>query len=223
MKKLLRPLAILLALVLMLSMTVVAADGDPTVTEKSEYLGADQVRDTADDIVTAKFNGTNEFESLTVTYKVGAANVGMTYLCWLLAMDAEGKLIPPTESNVGDVVLDLKDANAVATADSNGLVTFSNVIPKTDSIVSCAIAISGMNGMELVKVGEIKVPYIPGDVDMSGTVDVGDATMLLRYLAGLVDDLSTINLKAADTDGSGSVDVGDGTTLLRTLAGLPTE
>lgn len=204
MKKLLRPLAILLVLVLMLSMTAFATGDNPEVIKAVSGLGHTWKAD---------------YSSLKITYEVGAENAGKTYLCWLLTMDADGDIEVPTETTVGDRVLDIKDA----VADANGVVTFENVIPKTDTMVSCAIAISGMNGVELFKAGEIKVPYIPGDVDMSGTVDVGDATMLLRYLAGLVDDLSTINLKAADTDGSGSVDVGDGTTLLRTLAGLPTE
>ena len=66
----------------------------------------------------------------------------------------------------------------------------------------------------------IEAKYIIGDVDKSGTVDVGDATMLLRYLAGLVEDESSMSLDASDTDGSSAVDVGDATKLLRVLAGL---
>ncbi len=63
-------------------------------------------------------------------------------------------------------------------------------------------------------------PYITGDVDGSGEVDVGDATRLLRYLAQLTGESETVILPAADIDGSGEVDVGDVTRLLRVLAGL---
>lgn len=195
MKKLLRPLAILLILVLMLSMTVVAAEGDPTVT-------------VTDAKVTAQFND-GKFESLTVTYQ---GTAGMTYMCWLLAMDAEGDIIPPTEQNAETVVLDVKDADA----DGTGKATFSNMIPKTDSMVSCAIAISGMNGVELVKVGEIKVPYILGDVNDDGVIDTKDLTRLARHLVGAS---VVINEKAANTNGDNTIDTKDLTRLARYLVG----
>lgn len=201
MKKLLRPLAILLALVLMLSMTAVAAAGDPTVTVETAYK----------DVVTASFNG-GKFESLTVTYQ---GTAGMTYMCWLLAMDAEGKIIPPTEQNVETVVLDVKDADA----DGTGKATFNNMIPKTDSMVSCAIAISGMNGVELVKVGEIKVPFTYGDVNDDGTPDTIDAMFIARFAVGL-DVEGTFIEAAGDVNLDDSTDTVDSMFIARYAVGL---
>lgn len=198
MKKFLRPLALMLVLVLMFSMSVIAADGDPTVT-------------TTDANATAEFNGTN-FESLTVTYQ---GTAGMTYMCWLLAMDENGNIVLPTESNVDTVVLDIKDA----VADPTGKATFPNVLPKTESMVSCAIAISGMGGMSLVKVGEINVPYTVGDVDLDGDITAADAVMLNQYLAGMDgSDLTGANYMAADMDGDGDITAADAVALNQYLA-----
>lgn len=63
-------------------------------------------------------------------------------------------------------------------------------------------------------------PYPVGDVDQSGAMDVGDATRMLRYLAGLTTANDIVNLDVADVDGSGAADVGDVTKMLRVLAGL---
>lgn len=62
-------------------------------------------------------------------------------------------------------------------------------------------------------------PYKLGDVNEDGEVKVGDATLLLRYLAGF-EELSERQLSAADTTQDGNVLVGDATLLIRYLAGL---
>ena len=60
-----------------------------------------------------------------------------------------------------------------------------------------------------------------GDVNSDGSVTVQDATVLQKYLAGLV-TLSDEQLAVADTNGDGSVTVADATAIQKYLAGLVT-
>ena len=58
-----------------------------------------------------------------------------------------------------------------------------------------------------------------GDVNGDGSADSADATMILRYDAGLI-ELDDGQLAAADFNGDGSVDSADSTAILRADAGL---
>ena len=103
-------------------------------------------------------------------------------------------------------------------ADEDGEITFENVYPK--EMINSNIMISGTGFTAPVIVAEIQSkPILKGDVDGSGAVDVGDATTLMKVLAGLSGDFIP-ELNVADVDNSGSIDVGDATTLLKVLAGL---
>lgn len=103
-------------------------------------------------------------------------------------------------------------------ADEDGEITFENVYPK--EMMNSNIMISGTGFTAPVIVAMIQdEPILKGDVDGSGTVDVGDATTLMKVLAGLSGDFVP-ELDVADVDNSGSIDVGDATTLLKVLAGL---
>ena len=106
-------------------------------------------------------------------------------------------------------------------ADEDGEITFENVYPKV--MMNSNIMISGTGFAAPVIVAEIVMdepdPVLKGDVDGSGAVDVGDATTLMKVLAGLSGDFIP-ELNVADVDNSGSIDVGDATTLLKVLAGL---
>ena len=66
-----------------------------------------------------------------------------------------------------------------------------------------------------------KPEQIIGDVNDDGSVTVLDATMLQKYIAGLV-SLSNEQLALADTNGDGSVTVLDATEIQKYLAGLVT-
>lgn len=66
-----------------------------------------------------------------------------------------------------------------------------------------------------------KPEQIIGDVNDDGSVTVLDATMLQKYIAGLV-SLSNEQLTLADTNGDGSVTVLDATEIQKYLAGLVT-
>ena len=93
--------------------------------------------------------------------------------------------------------------------------------------------VSGGNTSEKPSGGEIALNYIvidgyqktsdgeypKGDVNLSGIVDITDATLIQRYLAALC-DLSDEQLKLADTDESGKVEIVDATRIQRYLADL---
>ena len=73
--------------------------------------------------------------------------------------------------------------------------------------------------VQTVAGGVTVIAYEPGDVDGDGFVDSWDASLLLRYEAGLIAE-STINLSAADVDGDGYADSWDASLILRFEAGL---
>jgi hypothetical protein len=60
---------------------------------------------------------------------------------------------------------------------------------------------------------------VKGDVDLSGTLDVSDATAIQKYLAGLSAFTSTQS-QIADYDGDGSITITDATDIQKVLAGL---
>ena len=57
-------------------------------------------------------------------------------------------------------------------------------------------------------------PYIMGDVNSNGIVDVGDATLVLRYTVGIIDEMG-LNTDVADMNGNGIIDTGDATVIMR--------
>lgn len=61
---------------------------------------------------------------------------------------------------------------------------------------------------------------LAGDVDGSGTVDVGDAIVVLRYVVGLETNLQPQQIQAANVSGDSVVDVGDAILILQKIVGL---
>lgn len=66
---------------------------------------------------------------------------------------------------------------------------------------------------------EVIPEYEIGDVDMSGFVDIRDATLIQSYSAD-IKELSDYQLSLADVNGDGSVNVSDATQIQRVLVGL---
>ncbi len=58
---------------------------------------------------------------------------------------------------------------------------------------------------------------IPGDMDASGSVEMGDAVLALRMSLGLIE---AANLEAGDFNGNGNMDVSDAIQILRMAMGL---
>lgn len=57
-----------------------------------------------------------------------------------------------------------------------------------------------------------------GDINSNDKVDVGDATLLLRYIVGLVDE-NALDLYSADVNGDGRVNTGDAAYILAYIVG----
>jgi hypothetical protein len=60
---------------------------------------------------------------------------------------------------------------------------------------------------------------LPGDVDHSGSVNMGDALMALRFAMG-ISEASEAEYAAADMDSSGAVTVTDAILIMRRAMGL---
>ncbi|MCH5297148.1 MAG: starch-binding protein [Ruminococcus sp.] len=61
--------------------------------------------------------------------------------------------------------------------------------------------------------------YELGDVNMSGSVTIDDATLIQKYVAE-IDDLTAEQLKLADTDNNGKIEINDVTQIQKFLAGM---
>ena len=190
MKHKVRKLALVLALALLLSTLALAADANAEII---------QVEDSS---ISLQFNANNL--SMTLT-KTGLTSGGM-YLVLVL----KGTDTAPTESNIL--------YTNQATADEKGTVTFDNVYPS--SLVDSTVYLSGTGLDGLTKMGFIDLQVMLGDVNGDNIIDVGDAIVLLRYIAGLESEIGAEALAAADVNGDNIIDVGDAMELLRNIAGL---
>lgn len=196
MKKFLKTLAVTLAMAMLMSISALAA---PVVNPAEDEAIEFELADTGD-----KFT--------FVEYCNDAIVAGGQYMIFVVT-EEDGAYLPTANS-----ILYVNQAQA----DEDGVVTFENVYPKT--MQSSGIMISGTGISELLLVAEITVDetepdYDLGDVDGNGSVDVGDATMLLKVFAGLAGDFVP-KAAVADVDGNGAVDIGDATYLLKVFAGL---
>ena len=189
MKKALRCLLLSAVMALALGAAALAAETDPTVENVAS--GA-----------TVSFQTGNEKLTVSYTDKDLAGSQ-----CIILMVKGTAEDYTITDTSILYI-----DQTA---ADANGTVTFDNVYPT--SVQNSVILLGGPSTGPVV-LAEIKVPYKLGDVDNSGgDADIGDATLLLRYIAAL-EKADALNLAAADVDQNGKVDIGDATKLLRVLA-----
>ena len=112
-------------------------------------------------------------------------------------------------------------AAVAGTNEGEGKITFQ-VYPSSIESSVILIAGAGVNGETGPLVAAIvEGKYILGDVNGNGKVDVGDAMLLLQYVAGLVDK-TQLDLQAADVNHTDSVNVGDAMKLLQFVANLTT-
>ena len=69
---------------------------------------------------------------------------------------------------------------------------------------------------------EEKAPLKVGDADLNSVVNVKDATLIQKYVAGLA-KLSSDSLEVSDTDANSTVNVKDATLIQKYAAGIVTE
>ena len=142
----------------------------------------------------------------TLTYTDGKIAKDGQYMIFVVSPD--GNSYVPTASSI--LYINQKQA------EGNGTITFENVFPKAMKNSGILVSGTGLTAPQLI--AKILAALL-GDVDASGSFDVGDATQLLKWIAGLAGNF-TPDAGAADVDYSGEVDVGDATYLLKVLAGL---
>ena len=199
MRKCFKALSLTLVLMMLVSVTVFAAETDPTVTP-------------ADNNTTAAFDST--FVKLeSVTYANDAIVAGGQYMVFVVTANAEGEYIP-TESSI----LYINQAQA----SEAGKITFSNVYPKT--VADSAVMISGTGLAAPVVVATIEVPYMLGDVNGDDIITAADAQQIQRYAAGLSSVIEEDNLAywltRADVNADGNITAADAQQIQRYAAGL---
>ena len=199
MKKFAKTIALLLALVLCLSVTVLAANVE-------NELGA-IVNVAEGAVVEFATDGAGE-EQINVTYTNSAIEEGGFYLVMVLKNDGS-EVIDPTEENI----LDMKQA----TGGANHTVSFSVYASRTEGTVEdCVIMFYGLDSAVRLATIESKSK---GDVDGDGAVTASDAAEILRAVAGL-SSLTGSQESAGDVDGDGAVTASDAAYILRVVAGL---
>ena len=204
MKKIWRILSLALVVAMLFSVTALGAGTESekaTITVKGAGVKATFADN--EDIINVTVTGTN-------------LTVGSQYVV-LMVKGTE------TDYTIQDgSILYIDQTAAVAgEKDGEGKITFQ-VYPSSIESSVILIAGAGVNGETGPLVAAIvKGKYILGDVNGNGKVDVGDAMLLLQYVAGLVDK-TQLDLQAADVNHTDSVNVGDAMKLLQFVANLTT-
>ena len=204
MKRTIRRLALVLALVLALSAAAMAKELDYTATNAQENVHAASLVDGCE----LKFDG----DKLNVTYTNSALKEGDMVIVFLLETADKKEItddkvelsITPTSSNIKYIdqkYIDQGTAAATATA-GNGSVSFS-VYPQNYTNAVVRIISANVNAY----VAAVKLDFMYGDVDGSKFIDMRDALAILQYYANKEVQLAVP--QAADVDGIAGVDVRD--------------
>lgn len=170
---------------------------------KADGTAADRYSGQFDDDVSTVYEGVEKF-SLSFT---GSAD---QYVVFLLG---NGGAVP-TESNIEYI------------DQTGGMTTISfTLFPYQLEVGEYNVYVSSTGG-SYTKVASFSVtdsweeaPYTLGDVNMDGSIDVIDASLILRYAANL-NTLTDTQKAAADVNGNNSIDVIDASMVLRYAANL---
>ena len=203
MKKLMKILAMVLAMSLLLSLTAFAAGDKPVIDPTPGPVTF------TDETCTV----------MNVSFTNAAIQSGKDYMIWVIAAtkDGDDTVYIPTQSSI----LYIGQGTASGTT-----FTFNGVYPK--EISNCAVMISGP-GIEaidtqdgsrdgLYTLATVTVPYKLGDIDSDGDITAADAVMLNKHLAG-GDQLEGTARLAGDIDKDGEITAADAVRLNKYLAG----
>ena len=153
-------------------------------------------------------------KSFTVSYD--GAKSGEQYVLLIVKLNSDGTYNAADENNI---IYINQDAAA-----SDGTITFEDLIPMTSA--NAVVLLGGVFDGDVtspVVLGELKVPYVPGDVTSDGEISIADAIKLLQYVAGVPGaTMSATELLAADVDDSFvGINISDAVLLLQYVAGVP--
>lgn len=198
--------SLLAAAVLVSAMTCTAFAGDYTADKNDDaakYVGT---------VTTA-----DEGKSFTVSYD--KATAGEQYAVLIVKLNSDGTYNAADENNI---IYINQDAAA-----SDGTITFEGLIPMTsaNAIVLLGGVFAGQESPVIL--GELKVPYVLGNVNSDydeetgdALIDIEDALAILRYDVELIELDGTQMLAAnvnqdTDDDGNPLVDIEDALRILR--------
>lgn len=162
-----------------------------------------------------------------------------------MAESTYGKLVTVTGrvtkvSYKGDLIeyIYVDDGSGEARIFFDGYITSDDKFDESWIKVGCYLSATGIsslgmhpnkNGVEeilprirvrdRIEIVPAEMEYLPGDVNMDGSVNAADAAMILRFVVGLI-DLDDTQRLAADVDGSGMINAADAAVILRYTVGL---
>lgn len=212
MKRTIRRLALVLALVLALSAAAMAKELDYTATNAQENVHAASLVDGCE----LKFDG----DKLNVTYTNSALKEGDMVIVFLLETDDKQAItddkvelsITPTSSNIK--YIDQSVAKATA---SNGSVTFDIYPQNHTNAVVRIISVNKDGTLTDENVAAVKLNYKLGDVNGDGNIDSRDAMAVLLYAVNGSDDTGKFALKvrqAANVNFDNQIDSRDALRIL---------
>ena len=208
MKRTIRRLALVLALVLALSAAAMAKKLDYTATNAQKNVHAASL---VEDGCKLEFEG----DKLNVTYTDSKLKAGDMVIVFLLETadkqaitdDTVKPSITPTPSNIK--YIDQSTAAATATA-GNGSVSFS-VYPQNHTNAVVRIISANVNAY----VAAVKLDYTPGDANRDGKVDLMDVSAVLMYVVYTEkEEYQNIDLLAANVNGDDKIDIMDVSAIL---------
>ena len=208
MKRTIRRLALVLALVLALSAAAMAKKLDYTATNAQKNVHAASL---VEDGCKLEFEG----DKLNVTYTNENLKAGDMVIVFLLETDDKQAItddtvkpsITPTPSNIK--YIDQSTAAATATA-GNGSVSFS-VYPQNHTNAVVRIISANVNAY----VAAVKLDYTPGDANRDGKVDLMDVSAVLMYVVYTEkEEYQNIDLLAANVNGDDKIDIMDVSAIL---------
>lgn len=107
----------------------------------------------------------------------------------------------------------------VATVNSSGVVT--GISSGTATITVTAAGNSNYNSASKTITIFVKKSYMVGDVNLDGTVNIDDVTLIQKYIANMT-EFDSEQLKAADVTGDNDISIDDVTEIQKYLAGMIT-
>ncbi|MBQ9950391.1 MAG: Ig-like domain-containing protein [Clostridia bacterium] len=126
--------------------------------------------------------------------------------------------VAPEDATNKELVWTTSD-EAVATVSETGLVT---AVAAGTATITVTTVDGEFTATCTITVTEAEPEYILGDVNGDGVVNTGDAVMILRHVAELI-ELTPEQLLPADANKDDVVNTGDAVAILRFAAGIITE
>ena len=206
MKRTIRRLALVLALVLALSAAAMAKKLDYTATNAQKNVHAASL---VKDGCKLEFEG----DKLNVTYTDSKLKAGDMVIVFLLETDDKQAItddtvkpsITPTPSNIKYI-----DQSTAAATAGNGSVSFS-VYPQNHTNAVVRIISANVNAY----VAAVKLDYTPGDANRDGKVDLMDVSAVLMYVVYTEkEEYQNIDLLAANVNGDDKIDIMDVSAIL---------